>query len=111
MHDIKGNKLQINSIESREEVNIAVENPLEYNELIVPAGDNELVPKWYVDANQTGGVEDPATDPYVDSDALNTAYPDAGIRYEVICKDCTDGPRIYKKVSSTEWQIIMLQFI
>lgn len=35
--------------------------------------------------------------------ALNAAYPDAKPGDEVICKDITDNPLIYKKITSTTW--------
>jgi hypothetical protein len=42
---------------------------------------------------------------------LETAYPGAGLGYEVICENVTDGPRTYKKMPSGDWHIIFTQFI
>lgn len=49
------------------------------------------------------------TTPLTDA-TLNSIYGSAKIGDEVVCKDITDGPRVYKKMATGEWHIIMTQF-
>lgn len=41
---------------------------------------------------------------------LEAIYSSAAIGDEVICKDIADGPRVYKKMGTGRWDIIMTQF-
>jgi hypothetical protein len=103
MHDIKGNKLQINSIESREEAVVVVETQFRNNPLLAPLDDNDLVPKWYVDAQIS--TEASATTVELGVSDLDTEYPDAVTGKQVIADSIPDNPIIYIKGSTTWWSI------
>lgn len=105
MHDIKGNKLQINSIESREQVIIAIGNLLRYAVGLVPASNYDLVPKWYVDNQLSGSVNETTVELTVAE--LEATYPDVRNGYPVMCELITDNPILYIKTPTT-WRSIPL---
>lgn len=65
MHNIKAKNLQVDNIESREEVIIAIQNLLRYAESLVPTNDYDLVPKWYIDTLSVQFTYLDQTSPYV----------------------------------------------
>lgn len=95
MHDIKGNKLQINEIESREVAVVTINTQLRNDPLILPADDNDLIPKWYADELAGGAVDETTTE--LTQTELETDYPDSAPGYKVIADSITDNPLIYVK--------------
>lgn len=81
---------------------------------IVPASSSGNSPYMLygsvVDASSGVVTYTNATTSPLSNTTLDGLYTAAGLGAEVLCENITDGPRIYKKMPSGAWHIIMTQF-
>lgn len=75
--------------------------------IVVAETGNPITYRTTVGTLRSGWYDSNPTTAELTITDLNTAYPSAGLGFEVICEDITDNPLIYKK-TATSWRSIPL---